>query len=48
MQGNFRPRFIFTLFALLHEDEFKTGQIELYVKGYVRKLVSRRIQDWAN
>ena len=28
--------------------EFKTGLIELYIKEYVRKLESGRIQDWAN
>ena len=48
IQGKFRPRFIFALFALWHEGEFKTGLIELYIKKYVRKLESGRIQNWAN
>ena len=48
MQGKFRPRFIFALFALWPEGEFKTGPIELYVKDYVRKLNGGQILDWAN
>ena len=42
--GKIRPRFIF---ALWHEGEFKTGLIQLFIKDYVRKLESGRIQDWA-
>ena len=34
--------------TLKPEDEFKTGLIELYIKGYIRKLKSWQIQDWAN
>ena len=48
---NFALVFIFALFALFAlwpEGKFKTGLIELYVKGYVRKLEIGRIQDWAN
>ena len=48
IQGNFRPHFIFALFALWPEGEFKTEPIELYIKDYVRKLESGRIQDWKN
>ena len=48
IQGKFLPRFIFALFALWPEGEFKTGLIELYIKDYIRKLDSGRIQDWAN
>ena len=42
------PRFIFALFALSHEGEFKTGLILSFLKDYVRKLVSGRIQDLVN
>ena len=45
---NFAPVFIFALFALWPEGEFKTGFIQLYIKVYVRKLDSGRIQDWVN
>ena len=48
VQGKFCPRFIFTLFALLPVGEFKTGLIQLFIKDYVRKLDSGRIQDWTN
>ena len=46
--GKFRPRFIFVLFALSSEGEFKTGLIDLYRKDHIRKLESGRIQDPAN
>ena len=46
IQGKFRPRFIFALFALWREGKFQTGSIELYIKDYIRKLKSGRIQDW--
>ena len=36
IQVKFRPRFIFTHFALWPEGEFKTGPIELYIKDYIR------------
>ena len=48
IQGKFRPRFIFDLFALWRESEFKTGLIEVCTKDYIRKQESGRIQDWAN
>ena len=48
IQGKFRPRFIFALFDLWPEGEFKTGPIEFYMKEYVRKFESGQIQDWAN
>ena len=48
IQGKFRPRFIFALFALYHVGEFKTGLIELFENDYVRKFETGRIQDWAN
>ena len=48
IQGKIRPRFIFALFALWFEGEFKTGLIEFCTKDYVTKLESARIQDWAN
>ena len=38
VQGKFRPCFIFALFALWPEGQFKTGLIELFVKDYVRKF----------
>ena len=44
--GKIWPRFIFALFALRLVGEFKTERIESDVKDYVRKLKSRRIQDW--
>ena len=34
--------------ALWPEGEFKTGQIELYIKDYMRKLEHGRIKDWVN
>ena len=40
IQGKFRPCFIFTLFALSPEGEFKTGLIESYIEDYIRKLGS--------
>ena len=43
--GKISPRFIF---ALWPEGEFKIGLIELYIKGYIRKLGNGRIQDLAN
>ena len=43
--GKFLPRFIFTLFALWGEGEFKTGLIESSVKDYVRKMQNGWIQD---
>ena len=45
IQGKFHPRFIFPLFALWPEGEFKTGPIELYtcIKVCVRKLEGGRI-----
>ena len=39
------PGFIFALFALRPEGELKTGLIELYIKDFIRKLKSGRIQD---
>ena len=48
IQGKFRPRYIFALFALWPEGEFKSGPIELYRKDYLRKLECGQIQDWAN
>ena len=48
IQGKFRPRFIFALFAHWPEGEFKTGLIQLYLLDYVGKLESGRIQEWAN
>ena len=45
IQWKFRPHFIF---ALLPEGEFKTGPMELYIKNYIRRVESGRIQDWAN
>ena len=46
--GKISPHFIFALFALWLEGEFKTGPIELYIKDYLRQLDGERIQDWAN
>ena len=47
--GKISPRFFFfALFTLWHEGEFKTGLIQSFLKDYVRKLVSGRIQNWAN
>ena len=43
--GKISPRFIFALFALSLEGEFKTGLIELYINNYTRNLESGRIQD---
>ena len=37
IQGKFWPRFIFDLFALWFEGEFKTGSIELFINNYVTK-----------
>ena len=48
IQGKSCPRFIYALFALRPEGEFKTGPIEIYIKDYTRKLEGGRIQDWAN
>ena len=45
IQGKFRPHFIFALFALCSEGEFKTGRIEFYIKEYIIKLERGRIQD---
>ena len=42
---NFAPVLIS---PLLPEGEFKTGLIELYIKDYIKKLESGRIQGWAN
>ena len=43
------PRFIFALFALWPEGEFKNGLIEFRIlKDNVRKMESGQIQDWAN
>ena len=42
---NFVPGLFFAPFALWPEGKFKTGLIELYVKDYVRKLQSERMQD---
>ena len=36
LQGKFRPCFIFPLFALCSESEFKTGLSEIFVKDYVK------------
>ena len=43
-------QFYFTplVFPLSLEGKFITGLIELYVKDYVRKSESGRIQDWVN
>ena len=41
IQGKFRPRFIFALFALWPECEFKTGLIELYI------IDCKKITEWA-
>ena len=46
--GIISPPFYFRLFAVLSEGEFKTGLIELYTRGYIRKWEIGRIQDWAN
>ena len=48
IQEKFRPRFIFALFAVWPEGEFKTELIEFCIKVYVTKLDSGWIQDWAN
>ena len=48
IQGKFRPHFIFALFALWPEGEFKAGLIQSFIKDFVGKLVSGRIQDWVN
>ena len=48
IQGKFRPNFIFALFALGPEGEFKSGPIELYIKDYIRKFEGGQIQDLAN
>ena len=48
IQGKFLPRFIFTLFALWPEGEFKTEPVELYIKDNERKLKCGQIQHWAN
>ena len=45
MQGKFRPRFIFACFALWPESELYTELIELYIKDYLIKLESVRVQD---
>ena len=47
IQGKFRPRH-FRPFRLLSEGEFKTGQIELYIKDNKIKIEGGRIQDWVN
>ena len=46
--GKISPRFIFALFAIWPEGKYKTGLIQLFIKDYVRKLETGRIQDWAN
>ena len=38
----------FAFFAPWPEGEFKTGPVEFFIKEYVRKFESGRIQDWAN
>ena len=40
--------FYFSIFAVSHEGEFKTGLIELHIKHYVRNFENGRIQDLAN
>ena len=44
------PCFIFSLFTLQHESQFKTGLIELNTKesDFVKKLESGQIQDLVN
>ena len=48
IQGKFHLRFIFALFALSSEGEFKTALIEFHIRDYIGKLDRGRIQDWAN
>ena len=48
IQGKFHPHFIFNLFALWPEGEFKTGLIELCIKNYATNLERGQIQDWSN
>ena len=38
IKGKFHPCFIFALFALWPEGEFKIGLIELSIKVYIRKM----------
>ena len=45
---NFAPIFILALFPLRSKDEFKTGLIYLYTRGYIAKLEIWQIQDWAH
>ena len=42
------PHFIFTLFTLCPEGKFKYGLIKLFLKDYVGKFESERIQDLSN
>ena len=43
IQRKFGPHFIFALFAIWPEGEFKTGPIELYTKDHARKFEKGRI-----